>query len=61
MLRCITEWIAEHGEAPSVREIAQRVGLSSPSSVAYQLRRMENVGVISRSVRRWRSCRLGGR
>ncbi|MGW0554413.1 LexA family protein [Streptomyces sp. NPDC002926] len=60
ILRCITEWIADHGEAPSVREIGQRVGLSSTSSVAYQLRRMEQAGVISRSGRRWRSCRIGG-
>ncbi|MFF4229178.1 hypothetical protein [Streptomyces sp. NPDC001820] len=44
ILRCVTEWIAEHGEAPSVRETGERVGLSSTSSVAYQLRRMERPG-----------------
>ncbi|WP_079027937.1 LexA family protein [Streptomyces rimosus] len=33
ILRCIGEWIAEHGEAPSIREIGQQVGLSSTSSV----------------------------
>ncbi|RSO07061.1 hypothetical protein DMH18_26530 [Streptomyces sp. WAC 06783] len=33
ILRCISEWIAEYGEAPSIREIGQQVGLSSSSSV----------------------------
>ncbi|WP_405999604.1 LexA family protein [Streptomyces sp. NBC_00829] len=59
ILRCVTEWIAEYGEGPTIREIGARVGLSSTSSVAYQLRRMEEAGVISRTGRRWRSCRLG--
>ncbi|MER5917033.1 winged helix-turn-helix transcriptional regulator [Streptomyces sp. NPDC001982] len=58
VLACIREWIAETGEGPTVREIGQRVGLSSPSSVAYRLLRLEERGVIARSGRRWRSCRL---
>ncbi|MGP3980635.1 LexA family protein [Streptomyces sp. KR80] len=58
ILRCITEWIAEHGEGPTLREIGQCVGLSSTSSVAYQLGRLEQLGAIKRSGRRWRSCRL---
>ncbi|MER7651859.1 MULTISPECIES: LexA family protein [Streptomyces] len=33
ILRCISEWIAEYGEAPSIREIGRQVGLSSSSSV----------------------------
>ncbi|WP_329030882.1 MULTISPECIES: MarR family transcriptional regulator [unclassified Streptomyces] len=45
------EWIAEHGEGPSVREIGARVGLSSTSSVAYQLGRLEELGLISRTGR----------
>ncbi|HET6360095.1 MarR family transcriptional regulator [Streptomyces sp.] len=59
ILRCITGWIAEHGEAPTIREIGESVGLSSTSSVAYQLRRLEDAGLISRSRRSWRSCRIG--
>ncbi|GAA3779208.1 LexA family protein [Streptomyces chiangmaiensis] len=54
ILKCIRDWITEHGEAPSVREIGQAVGLSSKSSVAYQLDRMEQLGVIDRSMRRGR-------
>ncbi|GCD41827.1 winged helix DNA-binding protein [Streptomyces paromomycinus] len=56
ILRCIGEWIAEHGEAPSIREIGQQVGLSSTSSVAYHLARLEAAGAIKRAGRR-RFCR----
>ncbi|WP_277993052.1 hypothetical protein [Streptomyces sp. NP-1717] len=35
------------------------VGLSSTASVAHQLGRMEELGMISRSARRWHSVRLG--
>ncbi|MBA4866197.1 MarR family transcriptional regulator [Streptomyces sp. PSKA54] len=59
ILRCIREWIAEHGEGPSIREIGKHVGLSSSSSVAYQLGKLEQQGMVSRSGRRWRSCKLG--
>jgi repressor LexA len=45
ILHCIREWVAEYGENPSVREIGDRVGLSSTSSVAYHLRRMRERGV----------------
>ncbi|MCT2547369.1 LexA family transcriptional regulator [Streptomyces atratus] len=58
ILRAIRDWIAETGESPSVRQIGERVGLSSTSSVAYQLGRLEARGLISRTGHRWRSCRL---
>ncbi|MFF3644148.1 hypothetical protein [Streptomyces sp. NPDC002564] len=48
VLTCIRDHIAEHGEAPSVREIAAAVGLSSPSSALYQLRRLEEAGAVAR-------------
>ncbi|MFC9604525.1 LexA family protein [Streptomyces niveus] len=59
ILRAVRSWIADHGEGPSVREIGDLVGLSSTGSVAYQLARMEALGMISRTDRRWRSIRLG--
>ncbi|MEU1495739.1 MarR family transcriptional regulator [Streptomyces sp. NPDC005776] len=59
ILRVIRNWIADHGEGPSIRQIGERVGLSSSSSVAYQLARLEDLGLISRTGRRWRSCHLG--
>ncbi|MEU0633700.1 hypothetical protein [Streptomyces sp. NPDC005989] len=58
ILRTIRDWIAETGESPSVRQIGEKVGLSSTSSVAYQLGRLEARGLISRTGHRWRSCRL---
>ncbi|WP_030622367.1 LexA family protein [Streptomyces sclerotialus] len=58
VLACIRGWIVEHGEAPTVREIGRRVGLSSPSSVLYQLRQLEARGMITRTGHSWRSCRL---
>jgi repressor LexA len=59
ILRVIGNWIADHGEGPSIRQIGQLVGLSSTGSVAYQLGKLEERGLISRSDRRWRSVRLG--
>ncbi|MHA5051936.1 LexA family protein [Streptomyces sp. SD15] len=44
--------MAERGEAPMIREIGRSVGLSSPSSVAYHLEQMEQLGVIRRTERR---------
>lgn len=58
ILRCIRDEIANTGEGPSIRRIGQLVGLSSSSSVAYQLGRLEEQGMISRSGRRWRDCRM---
>ncbi|MFC8596677.1 LexA family protein [Streptomyces atroolivaceus] len=43
ILRVIRNWIADHGEGPSIRQIGERIGLSSSSSVAYQLARLRTV------------------
>ncbi|MEW1724727.1 winged helix DNA-binding protein [Streptomyces sp. NPDC093109] len=59
ILRVIREWIVEHGEGPSIRQIGERVGLSSTSSVAYQLKQLERLRLISRDGRHWRTVRLG--
>jgi SOS-response transcriptional repressor LexA len=49
ILKCIRDSIAERGQAPSIREIGRSVGLSSPASVVYHLRQMEQLGVIRRT------------
>ncbi|WP_329166880.1 hypothetical protein OHB49_45245 (plasmid) [Streptomyces sp. NBC_01717] len=59
ILRVIRNSIIECGEGPAVRQIGERVGLSSTGTVAHQLGRLEALGLISRSAWRWRSCRLG--
>ncbi|MGW7467001.1 LexA family protein [Streptomyces xantholiticus] len=48
ILRWMRTYVAVHGEAPSLREIAAGVGLSSPSSVLYQLERLESLGAVKR-------------
>lgn len=58
ILRVIRTWIMDNGEGPSIRQIGDRVGLSSTSTVAYHLGRLEKHGLISRTNTRWRSCRL---
>ena len=45
----IREWIDQHGYPPTIREIGAAVGLESPSSVAHQLKVLEERGYI----RRW--------
>lgn len=48
VLKCIQDSVATRGYPPSMREIGHRVGLTSASSVAYQLSVLERKGVIRR-------------
>ncbi|MET7843655.1 hypothetical protein ABZT45_34640 [Streptomyces sp. NPDC005356] len=45
IIRSARDWVAEYGEAPSVRELASAVGVSSTSSIVYQLRRLRERGI----------------
>ncbi|WP_250038460.1 transcriptional repressor LexA [Paractinoplanes maris] len=47
----IREWIDQHGYPPTIREIGAAVGLDSPSSVAHQLKVLEDRGYIRRGAR----------
>jgi len=58
ILRCIRETIADRGEAPTLPEIGAAVGMSSRSSVHYQLRELEAKGMIRRDPYRARAIRL---
>lgn len=58
MVEFIREHIEEHGWAPSVREIGERVGLTSTSSVHRQLIQLEKRGVLVRGERRSRAMVL---
>jgi repressor LexA len=51
----IRSWVEEHGYPPSVREIGEAVGLVSPSSVAYQLKVLEQKGHLRRDPNRPRA------
>ncbi|MEU5683633.1 hypothetical protein [Streptomyces venezuelae] len=46
IVRSAREWVAEYGEAPSLRELAEAAGLSSPLSAHYQVQRMRERGVV---------------
>jgi len=55
ILRVIQDTTAERGYPPSVREIGQGVGLTSPSSVAHQLRTLEELGYLRKDPNRPRA------
>ena len=47
ILEFVTEFIRDNGYAPSVREIGAAVGLNSTASVSYQLKRLQEQGLLS--------------
>lgn len=51
----IKAFIHENGYAPSVREIGKQFGLTSPSSVAYHLNKLEEEGLIYRDANKERA------
>lgn len=55
ILEAIRTSIEERGYPPSVREIAEGVGLTSSSSVAYQLSTLEKLGYLRRDPNRPRA------
>lgn len=55
ILEFIRDWVGRNGYPPSVREIADAVGLVSPSSVAYQLKELEKKGYLRRNPNRPRA------
>ena len=58
IIQAIVDSIQLRGYAPSMREIADAAGLSSPSSVSYQLSILAKKGYLSRDARRPRSSVL---
>jgi repressor LexA len=55
IMEMITATTAERGYPPSVREIADAVGLASPSSVQHQLGVLQKKGFINRDATRARA------
>ena len=56
----IRESLASRGYPPSMREIGDRVGLTSSSSVAHQLRTLEEKGYLKRDPNRPRAMTVSG-
>jgi repressor LexA len=59
ILEIIREFTAERGYPPSVREIGERVGLSSSSTIHAHLKALERRGLISRDPTKPRALRSG--
>lgn len=57
ILQAISDFKAERGYPPSVREIGQRVGLSSSSTIHAHLKALEKRGLISRDPTKPRALR----
>lgn len=58
ILECIARAVAERGYPPSVREIAEAVGLASPSAVHHHLTALEREGLLERGSHSSRALRL---
>lgn len=54
----IRKCLSERGYPPSLREIGEAVGLSSPSSVKHQLDALERAGILRRDPRRPRALEV---
>ena len=58
VLNFIQRYVRERGFPPSIREIGEAVGLSSPSSVAHQLKVLQRKGYLHRDQNRPRAVEL---
>jgi repressor LexA len=58
ILQVIRESVQQHGYPPSMREIADAVGLISTSSVEYQLSRLQRKGYLHRDLGRARTVEV---
>ena len=60
ILAFIREAVSEHGYPPSVREIAEAVGLASTSAVHHHLTKLEKDGRLNKEATRSRALSLPG-
>jgi repressor LexA len=58
VLAAIRECVEQRGYPPSMREIGQAVGLTSPSSVAHQVKTLEKLGYLRKDPRRPRTLEV---
>ena len=57
----LVEYVDQHGYPPTVREIGERVGLASPSTVHAHLAKLERAGLVRRDPTKPRALELLGR
>ena len=58
ILEFIKDWVERYGYPPSVREIGEAVGLTSPSSVSHQLSSLQHKGFLRRDPNRPRAIEI---
>ncbi|MEZ0163804.1 transcriptional repressor LexA [Kineococcus sp. LSe6-4] len=58
VLHAIKDCVDQRGYPPSMREIGQAVGLTSPSSVAHQVKTLEKMGYLRKDPRRPRTLEV---
>lgn len=56
----ILSFTSEHGYPPSVREIGAAIGLKSPSTVHFHIKRLEEAGVLIKAEGKTRAITLPG-
>ena len=54
----VRDAVVDHGYPPSMREIGQRVGLTSPSAVKHPLDKLERLGLVRRDPKRPRALEV---
>src|SRR5437016_934835 len=57
----LVEYVDGHGYPPTVREIGEKVGLASPSTVHAHLANLERAGLIKRDPTKPRALEISGR
>src|SRR5882757_3476794 len=57
----LVEYVDRHGYPPTVREIGEKVGLASPSTVHAHLANLERAGLLKRDPTKPRALELIGR
>jgi len=60
VLKYVKKYIAKHGYPPSVREICNGLGLSSPATVHTHLKELEKKGAITKSKSKFRTIEING-
>lgn len=58
VLGCIATYTESHGFAPTLRELAWLSGLACASAALYQVRRLQELGLVERGARRARTVRV---
>lgn len=58
ILACVREFTAQHGYAPSIREIGRLCGISSTSVATKNLDKLQRAGLLKRDELVARSIRL---